>query len=92
MAEAGEFSLRALANGRMNLSQAEAIRDLIDSQTVAAARQSVRQLRGELSNQLQPLKDELLNIIVILESSLEFVEDVWRKRASFHFALWQMGE
>ena len=75
MAGAGEFSLRALANGRMNLSQAEAIRDLIDSQTVAAARQSVRQLRGELSNQLQPLKDELLNLIVILESSLEFVED-----------------
>ena len=75
MAEAGEFSLRALANGRMNLSQAEAIRDLIDAQTVAAARQSVRQLRGELSNQLQPLKDNLLDIIVVLESSLEFVED-----------------
>ncbi|MDQ3062251.1 MAG: tRNA uridine-5-carboxymethylaminomethyl(34) synthesis GTPase MnmE [Acidobacteriota bacterium] len=75
MADAGEFSLRSLANGRMNLSQAEAIRDLIDAQTVAAARQSVRQLRGELSNQLQPLKDDLLNIIVILESSLEFVED-----------------
>ena len=74
-AEAGEFSLRALANGRMNLSQAEAIRDLIDAQTAAAARQSVRQLRGELSNQLQPLKDELLDIIVVLESSLEFVED-----------------
>ena len=75
MAEAGEFSLRALANGQINLSQAEAIRDLIDAQTVAAARQSVRQLRGELSHQLQPLKDELLNIIVVLESSLEFVED-----------------
>jgi tRNA modification GTPase len=75
MAEAGEFSLRALANGRMNLSQAEAIRDLIDAQTATAARQSVRQLRGEFSNQLQPLKDDLLNIIVILESSLEFVED-----------------
>lgn len=75
MADAGEFSLRALANGRMNLSQAEAIRDLIDAQTVAAARQSVRQLRGELSNSLQPLKDDLLNIIVVLESSLEFVED-----------------
>lgn len=75
MAEAGEFSLRALANGRMNLSQAEAIRDLIDAQTVAAARQSVRQLRGELSNQLQPLKDDLLDVIVILESTLEFVED-----------------
>lgn len=75
MAEAGEFSLRALANGRINLSQAEAIRDLIDAQSVAAARQSVRQLRGELSYQLQPLKDDLLNIIVVLESSLEFVED-----------------
>ena len=75
MAEAGEFSLRALANGQMNLSQAEAIRDLINSQTAAAARQSVRQLRGELSNQLQPLKDDLLDIIVVLESSLEFVED-----------------
>jgi tRNA modification GTPase len=75
MADAGEFSLRALANGQINLSQAEAIRDLIDAQTLAAARQSVRQLRGELSNQLQPLKDDLLNVIVILESSLEFVED-----------------
>lgn len=75
MADPGEFSLRALANGRMNLSQAEAIRDLIDSQTVAAARQSVRQLEGELSNRLQPLKDDLLDVIVVLESSLEFVED-----------------
>lgn len=75
LAEPGEFSLRALANGRMDLSQAEAIRDLIDAQTVASARQSVRQLRGELSNQLQPLKDELLDVIVVLESTLEFVED-----------------
>jgi tRNA modification GTPase len=75
MAEAGEFSLRALAHGQMNLSQAEAIRDLIDAQSVAAARQSIRQLRGELSNQLQPVKDKLLDVIVVLESSLEFVED-----------------
>ncbi len=75
MAEAGEFSLRALSNGQMNLSQAEAIRDLIDAQTIASARQSIRQLRGEFSNELQPMKDELLNIIVVLESALEFVED-----------------
>jgi tRNA modification GTPase len=75
MAEAGEFSLRALMNGQMNLSQAEAIRDLIDAQTIASARQSIRQLRGEFSNQLQPLKDRLLNVIVVLESTLEFVED-----------------
>ncbi len=75
MADAGEFSLRALANGRMNLTEVEAIRDLIDAQTTASARQAVRQMRGEFSLQLQPLKDDLLDVIVVLESALEFVED-----------------
>ena len=71
----GEFTLRALSNGRLNLSQAEAVRDLINAQTTAAARQAVRQLKGELSARLQPIKEKLLEIIVPLESSLEFVED-----------------
>ncbi len=75
LAAAGEFTLRALSNGQLNLSQAEAIRDLIDAQTNASARLAQRQLGGELSNQLQPLKDKLLNVIVVLESALEFVED-----------------
>jgi len=75
LADPGEFTLRALTNGRLNLSQAEAVRDLIDAQTDAAARQAARQLGGELSLRLQPLKDRLLDIIVPLESSLEFVED-----------------
>jgi len=75
LADPGEFTLRALSNGRLNLSQAEAIRDLIDAQTDAAARQAARQLGGELSFKLQPFKDQLLDIIVPLESSLEFVED-----------------
>jgi len=75
MATPGEFSLRAVANGRMKLSEAEAIRDLVDAQTDAAARQATRQMKGEISNALQPLQDELLKIIVRLESSLEFVED-----------------
>ena len=75
LAEPGEFSLRALENGQINLSQAEAIRDLIDSQTLSAVKQSVRQLQGEISSQLQPIKDKLLEIIIILESALEFVED-----------------
>ena len=75
MADPGEFSLRALANGRIDLAEAEAIRDLIDAQTTASARQAIRQLRGEFSNQLQPIKDDLLNVIVVLESALEFVED-----------------
>ncbi|MBC7797573.1 MAG: tRNA uridine-5-carboxymethylaminomethyl(34) synthesis GTPase MnmE [Pyrinomonadaceae bacterium] len=75
LATAGEFTLRALANGKMNLSQAEAVRDLIDASTLTAAKQAAKQLNGELSNQLQPLKDDLLNVIVFLESTLEFVED-----------------
>ena len=75
LAEPGEFSLRAVANGRLKLAEAEAIRDLIDAQTDAALRQATRQLKGEISNTLQPEKDDLLKIIVRLESSLEFVED-----------------
>jgi tRNA modification GTPase len=75
LAEPGEFTLRALAHGRLNLSQAEAIRDLINAQTSAAVRQAARQLNGELSSLLQPIKEALLEIIVPLESSLEFVED-----------------
>jgi tRNA modification GTPase len=71
----GEFTLRALSNKRLNLNQAEAVRDLINAQTKAAVQQSARQLRGELSAYLQPIKDVLLDIIVPLESSLEFVED-----------------
>jgi tRNA modification GTPase len=74
-AESGEFTMRALSNGRLNLTQAEAVRDLIDAQTHTAVRQAARQLGGELSARLQPVKDSLLEIIVPLESSLEFVED-----------------
>jgi tRNA modification GTPase len=75
LAQAGEFSLRAVANGKMQLTQAEAIRDLIDAQTDEAARQATRQLEGEISKRLTPAKEALLKIIVRLESSLEFVED-----------------
>lgn len=74
-ADPGEFTLRALSNGRLNLSQAEAVRDLIDAHTYAAVRQAARQLGGELSMRLQPVKSSLIEIIVPLESSLEFVED-----------------
>jgi tRNA modification GTPase len=75
LATPGEFSLRAVANGRMQLSEAEAIRDLIDAQTDAALRQATRQMEGAISNALQPLQDQLLKVIVRLESSLEFVEE-----------------
>lgn len=75
LAGPGEFTLRASRNGKMNLSQAEAIRDLINAQTDAAAAQAARQLSGELSTALQPSKQKLIQIIVRLESALEFVED-----------------
>lgn len=75
LAGPGEFTLRACKNGKLNLSQAEAIRDLINAQTDAAVVQAARQLRGELSSALEPSKKILIQIIVRLESALEFVED-----------------
>ena len=75
LAGPGEFTLRAVTNGRMNLAEAEAIRDLIDAQTEAAAKQAARQVNGELSNILSPLKDRIIEVVVHLESALEFVED-----------------
>src|SRR4029079_7518449 len=75
LAGPGEFTLRALSNGKINLAQAEAIRDLIAAQTDAAVKQASRQLNGELSNALGPFKEKLLEVIVLLESALEFVED-----------------
>jgi tRNA modification GTPase len=75
LAGPGEFTLRACQNGKMNLSQAEGIRDLINAQTEAAASQAARQMRGELSQTLRPFKQQLVEIIVRLESAVEFVED-----------------
>lgn len=75
LAGPGEFTLRALSNGKINLAQAEAIRDLISAQTEAAVKQAARQMNGELSNTLNPFKEKLVEVIVLLESALEFVED-----------------
>jgi len=75
LAEPGEFTLRALSNGKLNLTQAMAVRDLISARTDAAAKQAIRQLQGELSRSLQPTKETLIHAIVKLESALEFVED-----------------
>lgn len=75
LAEPGEFTLRALGNGKLNLSQAIAVRDLISARSDAAAKQAIRQLKGELSLRMQGTKERLIHAIVILESALEFVED-----------------
>jgi tRNA modification GTPase len=75
LAQPGEFTLRAFLNRRIDLTQAEAINDLIHAQTISQARLAVRQLRGGLSTQLASLKQTLVDLIVHLESAVEFVED-----------------
>ncbi len=75
LADPGEFTLRAVSNGKLDLIQAEAVRDLINAQTGVAAQQAARQLLGELSLRLQPIEKKVIEVIVRLESALEFVED-----------------
>jgi tRNA modification GTPase len=75
IAEPGEFTFRAFINKRIDLAQAQAVRDLINAQTEYQARVATMQLEGALSNRLTPLKDAVVQIIVHLESSVEFVED-----------------
>lgn len=75
LAEPGEFTLRAFLNGKMDLSQAEAVRDLIESQTAFQAQVAREQLQGKLSGELQPVRQELVEIASHLETALEFVED-----------------
>ena len=74
-AEPGEFTKRAFLNGRLDLSQAEAVGDLIHSKSEAAYRSSLRQLSGELSKEIKVVKDELLNLASLLELELDFSEE-----------------
>ncbi len=75
LATPGEFTLRAFLNAKLDLSQAEAVRDLINSRTEYQARQARDQLDGVLSRRLEPLRVELVRIISQMETALEFVED-----------------
>jgi tRNA modification GTPase len=75
LAEPGEFTMRAFLNGRIDLTQAEAVRDLIDSQTLYQARVAAQQLEGALSRRLQPVKQKLIELIATLEAGIDFAED-----------------
>lgn len=75
LAQPGEFTLRAFLNGKIDLAQAEAVRDLINSQTAFQARIAGEQLEGKLSRALKGIKDELVRILCHMETTLEFVED-----------------
>ena len=75
LAEPGEFTMRAFLNGRIDLTQAEAVRDLIDSQTLYQAKVAAQQLDGALSKRLQPIKQKLVELIAVLEAGIDFAED-----------------
>jgi tRNA modification GTPase len=75
LAEPGEFTMRAFLNGRIDLTQAEAVRDLIDSQTLYQAQVAARQLDGALSKRLQPIKQKLVELIAVMEAGVDFAED-----------------
>ena len=75
LADPGEFTMRAFLNGRLDLTQAEAVRDLIDSQTLFQAKVAAQQLEGALSNRLKPIKQKLIDLIALLEAGIDFAED-----------------
>ncbi len=75
LAEPGEFTMRAFLNGRLDLTQAEAVRDLIESQTLFQAKVAAQQLNGALSNRLKPIKQKLVELIALLEAGIDFAED-----------------
>ena len=75
LAEPGEFTMRAFLNGRIDLTQAEAVRDLIESQTLYQAKVAAQQLDGALSHRLQPIKKSLVELIATLEAGIDFAED-----------------
>jgi tRNA modification GTPase len=75
LAEPGEFTLRAYLNGRIDLPQAEAIRDLIEATTLYQARIAAQQAEGSVSRRLKPMKERLLELIALLEAGIDFAED-----------------
>jgi tRNA modification GTPase len=75
LAEPGEFTLRAYLNGRIDLPRAEAIRDLIEATTLYQARIATQQAEGFVSRCLKPVKEQLLELIALLEAGIDFAED-----------------
>jgi tRNA modification GTPase len=75
LARPGEFTERAFLSGRMDLTQAEAVRDLIEAQTLYQARIAAEQMGGALSRRVQPAKEKLVELISLLEAGIDFAED-----------------
>ncbi|WP_294311390.1 tRNA uridine-5-carboxymethylaminomethyl(34) synthesis GTPase MnmE [uncultured Chryseobacterium sp.] len=75
MAKAGEFTLRAFINGRIDLSQAEAIADVIASENEASRKVAISQLKGGITNEISFLRTDLLNFVSLIELELDFAEE-----------------
>lgn len=75
MADAGEFTLRAFIHGKMDLSQAEAVADLIASDSAASHQLAMQQMRGGFSSEIKKLREELLNFASLIELELDFAEE-----------------
>jgi len=75
MAKAGEFTLRAFLNGKLDLSQAEAVADLISSENEASHQIAMQQMRGGFSSEIAKLREELLNFASLIELELDFSEE-----------------
>ncbi|MDD6581666.1 MAG: tRNA uridine-5-carboxymethylaminomethyl(34) synthesis GTPase MnmE [Bacteroidales bacterium] len=75
MAEPGEFTMRAFLNGKMDLPQAEAVSDLIDSQSETAHRLAVNQLKGGFSHKIAELREQFIHLAALLELELDFSEE-----------------
>ncbi|MDY7395145.1 tRNA uridine-5-carboxymethylaminomethyl(34) synthesis GTPase MnmE [Aureibaculum sp. 2210JD6-5] len=75
MADAGEFTLRAFLNGKLDLSQAEAVADLIASDSKASHQIAMQQMRGGFSNEIESLRQDLLNFASLIELELDFSEE-----------------
>lgn len=75
MAQAGEFTMRAYLNGKMDLSQAEAVADLIASENAAAHKIALNQMRGGFSNEIKHLREELIHFASLIELELDFAEE-----------------
>ena len=86
MAQAGEFTLRAFLNGKLDLSQAEAVADLIASDNEASHQIAMQQMRGGFSNEIAKLREELLNFASLIELELDFAEEdvEFADRTQFH--------
>jgi len=85
LAEPGEFTKRAFLNGRIDLSQAESIMDLINSKTEKEAKASINQLEGDLSNKIKEIRHDLLDVMADIEASIDYpeydIEEVTNQKA-----------